>query len=814
MKSFFKKTISMILTAAVAFSASYCAAYADIAEADADSAAYQRGVYYYRPSMDELSKTGDICDSYIYSDIWFTKSSKTYDPSLATAGMILASASVSSTREPDTEEGYRNKGRNAATLLEDTGFTDIELNSDYKSKPDIDSIGVMCGRKSIAAGGKEQTLIAVVLRSAGYETEWGNNFILGKKGDAKGFNTSSEKALDFVCDYIADKGIKGGVKLWLVGYSRGGGVANIMAKKLIDEPGLYIGEEVELKSDDLYAYTYGTPAAAYKNKNAHAEKYAGVYNTLFNSELMAAMAPAAMGFERYGTDRILTTDGNTGVVLGNLYALDLGVYRDYTGGRAPVYFYPKRLEISDSSVSIENDPGSYIPTDIAEYIDGIGAYLTEVTGGRENYSQVYEAPLAEYINYFLPLFGTEKLSVMQDAVTSDWNALSLISSMYAYFMSLKPEKTSTPTVFQITSLVRTLASLLSAGDTKSAVSAAAIAAVTAELISYTRMSSDEIHAKCAQHLSEVLTNAMKAAGESEEVIAGMTEDSKMSVLSHFFAHLLFGNIWQSDIADPLNLDNEQIKNIATLLGNAFMLVTDHFSEVMVSRLRAEDPLYADYQALTAAQKSGHRRVYLSADGAQISGRILNGDGAEVGRIENGELVQTSDSWIGFTQRDDGGFLRIPVGDSYKIELSVSEGSFVSVAVEEYRAYDGYKASALAASTGADGDSAICLSLPELPESSQTPSGAAYELTVSSEGLLGDADRDGAVCIIDVTAAQRYLAAERGLNDLSPLLADADGDGKVTILDATYVQRYLAGLDAPKGIGESVGVRSVIAAQAA
>ena len=84
--------------------------------------------------------------------------------------------------------------------------------------------------------------------------------------------------------------------------------------------------------------------------------------------------------------------------------------------------------------------------------------------------------------------------------------------------------------------------------------------------------------------------------------------------------------------------------------------------------------------------------------------------------------------------------------------------------------------------------------------------------MSSEGLLGDADRDGAVCIIDVTAAQRYLAAERSLNDLSPLLADADGDGKVTILDATYVQRYLAGLDAPKGIGESVGVRSVIAAQ--
>ena len=70
---------------------------------------------------------------------------------------------------------------------------------------------------------------------------------------------------------------------------------------------------------------------------------------------------------------------------------------------------------------------------------------------------------------------------------------------------------------------------------------------------------------------------------------------------------------------------------------------------------------------------------------------------------------------------------------------------------------------------------------------------------SSIILCGDADGDGEVTILDVTAIQRWLA---GLpTDFNGAAADVDGDGDVTILDATYIQRWLVAFDDGYPIGE-------------
>ena len=79
------------------------------------------------------------------------------------------------------------------------------------------------------------------------------------------------------------------------------------------------------------------------------------------------------------------------------------------------------------------------------------------------------------------------------------------------------------------------------------------------------------------------------------------------------------------------------------------------------------------------------------------------------------------------------------------------------------------------------------------EESETPSGY----------ILGDADSDGIVTILDATWIQRALAgigAPAGFNEAA---ADVDGDGDVTILDATYLQRYLVGVAVPYAIEEMV-----------
>ena len=76
------------------------------------------------------------------------------------------------------------------------------------------------------------------------------------------------------------------------------------------------------------------------------------------------------------------------------------------------------------------------------------------------------------------------------------------------------------------------------------------------------------------------------------------------------------------------------------------------------------------------------------------------------------------------------------------------------------------------------------------------------LSKEQTGILGDADDDGEVTILDATTIQRTLAS-LPVESFNEAAADADGDGEVTILDATSIQRYLAGLAAYEGIGKPV-----------
>ena len=77
-------------------------------------------------------------------------------------------------------------------------------------------------------------------------------------------------------------------------------------------------------------------------------------------------------------------------------------------------------------------------------------------------------------------------------------------------------------------------------------------------------------------------------------------------------------------------------------------------------------------------------------------------------------------------------------------------------------------------------------------------------------LIGDADNDGEVTILDATAIQRTLAG-LPVDSYNEDNANCDGDEEVSILDATAIQRWLAGLadeDSPIGTGTgSVGKHS-------
>ena len=79
----------------------------------------------------------------------------------------------------------------------------------------------------------------------------------------------------------------------------------------------------------------------------------------------------------------------------------------------------------------------------------------------------------------------------------------------------------------------------------------------------------------------------------------------------------------------------------------------------------------------------------------------------------------------------------------------------------------------------------------------------YEVEI----LLGDADGDNDVSILDATRIQRWLASYNDGNEEQVLLCgDTDRDGDVSILDATMIQRWLAQFTVPTPIGEVITIQ--------
>ncbi len=74
-------------------------------------------------------------------------------------------------------------------------------------------------------------------------------------------------------------------------------------------------------------------------------------------------------------------------------------------------------------------------------------------------------------------------------------------------------------------------------------------------------------------------------------------------------------------------------------------------------------------------------------------------------------------------------------------------------------------------------------------------------SASAALILGDADLDGKVTILDATRIQRHLADLTEITGDALKAADADQDGNITILDATVIQRWLVGYEVSTPIGE-------------
>lgn len=98
-----------------------------------------------------------------------------------------------------------------------------------------------------------------------------------------------------------------------------------------------------------------------------------------------------------------------------------------------------------------------------------------------------------------------------------------------------------------------------------------------------------------------------------------------------------------------------------------------------------------------------------------------------------------------------------------------------------------------------------LSSSDVSYPSEKPSEIPTEAPTYPEGtlLLGDANLDGEISVIDTTAIQRCVAQLITFSDSAMLCADVDGDDELTIIDATIIQRYIAQHTVAYPVGQPV-----------
>lgn len=244
---------------------------------------------------------------YRYRDSYFDKKATEYQHSLATMSLCLAFATYgASTGEIVFDQNdelipdYSNYDKNVKRVLTECGFADDERYEQYNfnEKPSKNSIGCVIGSKKI----KDTTVIAVAVRSGGYEAEWASNLLVGNEvlQDHKGFNESANVTFDNVTNYINKKNITGKTKIWITGYSRGAAVATQTAAKL--------NNETSIGKDNIYAYGFATPAGAVDNQNPRSSSYNNIFNIIDFNDPVPLVAPTDWGFTRYGITKMFPYD--------------------------------------------------------------------------------------------------------------------------------------------------------------------------------------------------------------------------------------------------------------------------------------------------------------------------------------------------------------------------------------------------------------------------------------------------------------------------------------------------------------------------
>ena len=166
------------------------------------------------------------------------------------------------------------------------GFDDIACFG-YDHEPTTNSIAYTIAKLTVDG----QNIYSLAVRGTEYGSEWSNNFDLVREGDHVGFVAKAQEALADLKNYLA--GDESDFRLWITGYSRGGGVSNVLSYLILSEDNPIIEKE------KMFVYTFEAPRGLCKE---HAIAFENVFNLYNRNDLVAYLAPESYGLYRCGID--------------------------------------------------------------------------------------------------------------------------------------------------------------------------------------------------------------------------------------------------------------------------------------------------------------------------------------------------------------------------------------------------------------------------------------------------------------------------------------------------------------------------------
>ncbi len=384
---------AFLMAAAAAFFAFPLGAFADSQNGQNGQNGQQdriyHGTYLYLPNFE----TQSVAEEYYYSDAFFAGSGKDKNEHLRTASFNLVTTGFCSA---DRE----TMSSNALDYLKKTGFSteDVMIN-DMEQKPQADTLGSVISHKSTPYG----EVIAVCTRGARYSLEWIGNFDCGTEGDIHGFATAADKLITRIKDYEQDHDLKG-AKLWLVGFSRSGGVCDLAGK--------YINthlDEFGISDDDLYVYTFEAPGVSSEKCG-----YENIHNVFSPADMVPRFYPADWGLSCSGTEEPLAPD----IPLINLKTIDL---RSLAKGGKDADADPVSLdEFEDRMISFlasccEREDFAVV----GEHLGKLIAVMQDVLNSGVSVTQISSYLKDTFTTWFMVKTGARLLGMMDSDIGSE-----------------------------------------------------------------------------------------------------------------------------------------------------------------------------------------------------------------------------------------------------------------------------------------------------------------------------------------------------------------------------------------------------------